>query len=158
MTEIILPERARHLVGGAPDISFLPCDRLLNEGGEEYMRRFYLQRRRGIPGQSRFHLIRASDPGRDFHDHPWNYVTRLLSGAYIEHTPDGIVRYEAPAVLIREAGSLHRLELADGPVWTYFVTGRWQRDWGFMTESGWVPNKRYAAAGTLAKCEPGREW
>ena len=156
MTETQLPTRALRLVDGAPDVSFLPCDRLLAEGGAEYMRRFYLHRGRGR--QARFHLISASDPGRDFHDHPWDYTTRLLSGTYTEHTPDGVVRYQAPCTLTRKAESLHRLELADGPVWTYFVTGRFRRTWGFATNSGWVAYTDYAAAGTLAGCEPGRGW
>jgi hypothetical protein len=157
MSEPALPARALRLVDGAPDVSFLPCDRLLAEGGAEYMRRFYL--RRGPSGrQARFHLISASDPGRDFHDHPWDYVSHLLSGAYIEHTPDGDVRYEAPCMLIRKAESLHRLELADGPVWTYFVTGRFRRTWGFTTAGGWVAFTDYAEAGTLAGCGPGRGW
>jgi hypothetical protein len=151
MTEIRLPARALRLVDGAPDVSLLPCDRLLAEGGEEYMRRFYL--RRGSPG-ARFHQIVASDPGRDMHNHPWDYVTRLLSGAYTEHTPDGDVLYEAPCTLVRKARQLHRLELADGPVWTYFVTGRFQRNWGFMTAAGWVRYQDYPAAGTLTGCGP----
>lgn len=156
MTEIRLPDRALRLVDGAPDVAFLPCDRLLDEGGAEYMRRFHLTC--GSGPRRRFHLISADDPGRDFHDHPWDYVTRLLSGSYIEHTPDGDIAYGPGDVLVRKAGQLHRLELADGPVWTYFVTGRFRRPWGFMTPSGWVPHDRYAAAGRAAGCEPGREF
>jgi hypothetical protein len=157
MAEIQLPDRALRLVDGAPDVSSLPCDRLLDEGGDEYMRRFHIRGQGG--SQRRFHLISADDPGRDWHDHPWDYVTRLLSGRYIEHTPDGDTEYGPGDVLIRKAAQLHRLELADGPVWTYFVTGRWQRPWGFLTPSGWVPQRSYAAAGRIAGCgDPGRDW
>lgn len=146
-----LPDRALRLIDGAPDVSDLPCDRLLDSGGAEYMRRFYVSKGRG-PG-SRFHKISMSDPGRDFHDHPWDYVTHLLSGTYLEHTPNGDVLYEAPCTLVRKAEQLHRLELPDGPVWTWFVTGRFRRRWGFMTESGWVWHENYAEAGLLPGCE-----
>lgn len=152
MTGIQLPARVLRLIDGAPDVSLLPCDRLLDSGGAEYMRRFYLRRGRG-PG-ARFHQITASDPGRDMHNHPWDYITRLLSGAYIEHTPDGAVLYEAPCTLVRKAEQLHRLELAGAPAWTYFVTGRYRQDWGFMTSGGWVSFRDYAAAGEVTGCGP----
>jgi hypothetical protein len=143
-------------VDGAPDISFLPCDKLTDAGGEEYMRRFHLSR--GSGPQRRFHLITAGDPGRDWHDHPWDYVTRLLSGRYIEHAPDGATEYGPGDILVRKAEQLHRLELVSGPVWTYFVTGRFRRTWGFMTGGGWVPFRDYAAAGQMTGCDPGRSF
>lgn len=150
MTELRLPSRALRLVDGAPDVSRLPCDRLLDEDDAEYMRRFHLKQGHG--SNARFHQIRADDPGRAWHDHPWDYVTRLLSGTYIEHTPDGGVRYVAGDVLVRRAEQLHRLELPNGPVWTYFVTGRVRRRWGFMTGAGWVHWRDYAAAGRMTGC------
>lgn len=146
-----LPDRALRLVDGAPDVADLPCDSLTMEEVGEYMRRYYLKR--GRQASERFHKISADDPGRNFHDHPWDYTTHLLSGSYLEHTPDGDVLYEAPCTLVRKAESLHRLELPDGPVWTWFLTGRVRRRWGFMTEHGWVWHENYAAAGTLAGCE-----
>jgi hypothetical protein len=156
MTEIQLPDRALRLVDGAPDVSFLPCDRLVDSGGTEYMMRFHMRSARGR--NRRFHLISADDPGRDWHDHPWDYVTRLLSGSYIEHTPDGSVTYGPGDVLVRKADQLHRLELVSGPVWTYFVTGRFRRTWGFMTERGWIPFREYAAAGQMTGCDAGRSF
>ena len=145
-----MPPAAMRMTG-VPDVSRLPCDRLLDSGGAEYMRRYYLSHGRGP--QTRFHQILADDPDRYWHDHPWDYTTRLLSGAgYIEHTPSGAVSYRPGDVLVRKAGQLHRLELIDGPVWTYFVTGRWKRAWGFMTERGWIDH-RAMRSGTVAGCE-----
>jgi hypothetical protein len=140
------------LVDGAPDIARLPCDRLIASGGTEYMRRYYTRNPAGQ--QARFHHILASDPGRDLHDHPWDFISHLLSGTYIEHTPDGAVEYTAPCVIVRKAEQLHRLELPDGPVWSYVVLGRVRRKWGFMTERGWVPWNRYGQAGRTAGCSP----
>lgn len=144
--------QAIRLIDGAPDVTGLPCDAISREEVGEYIRRYHL--RQGSNGRARFHHILASDPQPHMHDHPFDYVTRLLSGAYIEHTPDGGVLYEAPCTLVRKARQLHRLELADGPVWTYFVTGRFQRTWGFMTEHGWVRYQDYPAAGMLTGCGP----
>jgi hypothetical protein len=134
------------------DLRRLPCDRLLASGGTEYMRRYYAAHGRGQ--QARFHHILASDPGYDLHDHPWDFVSKLLSGTYIEHTPDGVIRYEAPCVIVRKAEQLHRLELPDGPVWSYVILGEVRRRWGFMTGHGWVRHDLAAAAGAIDWCGP----
>ena len=78
------------------------------------------------------------DPS-DLHDHPWDYITTLLAGAYIEHTAEGATLYQAPVTLTRTAEHAHRLELPDGPVWTLILTGRVRRAWGFYTGAGWEP-------------------
>lgn len=145
--------RALRFVDGAPDIDGLPCDALRTDAGD-YMRRYHIEytAARSI----RFHHFVGSDPGRDLHDHPWDFASVLLQGTYTEHTPDGPTRYEAPCVLLRKAEQLHRLELTDGPAWTYIVTGRVRRHWGFQTEHGWVRWSRHTGSGTVAACEPPR--
>jgi len=133
-----------------PDVSGLPCDSLSGPDGAEYMRRYY--RNRG-PGPSfRFHRIITSDPGRVLHDHPWDFVSQLLEGCYIEHTLRGEVVYRAPCVIRRRAEMPHRLELPEGEVWTYVVTGRPRRRWGFWTARGWVHWRDYPGAGAAAAC------
>ena len=111
-----------------------------------YMERYWL-----IPYQegdrqqiaARIHHILRSDNDREFHDHPWPYLTVLLRGSYTEVTPvydrSGIfveerrVRYEQGSVLRRAAKSWHRLEVEPGQtVWTLFITGPYQQRWGFM--------------------------
>jgi len=142
----------RRITDDVPDIDGLPCDRLLDTDGGEYMRRYYLAQ--SGERQSRFHHIVASDPDPDFHDHPWDFVSRLLVGTYIEHTPDGVVVYEAPCIIRRRAEQLHRLELPDGPVWSYVVHGRVRRTWGFKVGGTWVPWSKYAI-GRVDKCGDG---
>lgn len=145
--------RAIAWVDGAPDIAGLPCDKIASGEAGEYMRRYHLEltRDRAI----RFHHILASDPGTDLHDHPWDFASVMLSGAYTEITPHGAVRYEAPCVITRRAEQLHRLVL-DEPAWTYVVCGPVRRHWGFATARGWVHWQRHAGAAALAACEPAR--
>jgi hypothetical protein len=149
--------RALAFIDGAPDVTGLPCDKIAAEETGEYMRRYHLEftRDRAI----RFHHILASDPGTDLHDHPWDFVSVMLAGAYTEITPSGTVRYEAPCVITRKAEQLHRLVL-DGPAWTYVVCGPVRRHWGFATDHGWERWQRHAGAATLAICEPpaARQW
>jgi hypothetical protein len=114
------------------------------------MRRYY--RNQGPGPSHRFHRIITSDPGRVMHDHPWDFTSQLLQGCYIEHTPRGTTVYRAPCVITRQAEQPHRLELPEGEVWTYVVTGMARRRWGFWTPHGWVHWRHYPGAGTAARC------
>lgn len=98
----------------------------------------------------RVHEILRSDEA-DPHDHPWPYVTIILSGGYWE------TRYNAAgeqisrqwhgpgSVLYRPAGSWHRLDLVKGalPATTLFITGKYVGTWGFNVNGKKVPHYEY---------------
>lgn len=106
-----------------------------------YMRRHYLFR---SPFGSVFlHNIRTSDTGRDLHDHPWAFMTVLLKGGYVEQTPEGSRRINAPAVAVHSPDDLHRLELENGDAWSLFIHGPRRHNWGFATDQGWIPHDEY---------------
>lgn len=132
----------------------------------EYMHRWIL---RTPWGTLRIHHILKSDEGRDFHDHPFSFTSLILRGGYLEHRPGcscvmgecgstpqtcaapnckvGIHcrEYFAPALVRRRGEDLHRLELARGSsAWTFVITSRYFRNWGFMTPTGWVPYQEYS--------------
>jgi len=132
------------LEDGVPDVDGLVTDEI-TVAGVRYMQRHYVARASGY--SLRLHHLLVDDAGRDLHDHPWDYTTMLLTGGYREHTPDGVGEYRAPCLLSRRAEQLHRLELLDGPMWTYVVTGPIRRRWGFQTELGWVAEADYHDAG-----------
>lgn len=124
---------------GVPQVSDLPSD-LIEQDGRPYMRRHYLLGAHNKTGGSttRFHEILESD-GLDLHDHPWDFVSIILSGSYVETTPDGDEHEYGPgSVLVRTAEQAHRLTLPGGPVWTFVVLGPPRRRWGFHTDRGWV--------------------
>lgn len=122
--------------GGEPDVSSLSRDEIRIQG-ELYMERFFLS------PQMRFHHILLSDPDRDLHDHPWDFVSMILTGSYRETTATGEHLFETGSVVARTAETAHRLTLQDGPMWTFVATGPVRRRWGFHTEDGWVHWKRY---------------
>ena len=80
------------------------------------------------------HLI-ASDEDRALHDHPWSFITILLTGGYWEHTMTERLWRRRFSVLYRPAEWQHRLEL-EKPVWTLVIKFRSRRDWGFITAAG----------------------
>lgn len=106
----------------------------------------------------KYHKIYQSD-GECSHDHPWSFLTIILSGGYYEYTPktqkdsgvfvrelngiDGtkeICRWHKPgSIMFRPARWKHRLELKDNtPAKTFVITFPVVREWGFFTKWGWI--------------------
>ena len=117
---------------------------LYNPDGTLYMERWLLSPRYKFGFAARIHKIHTSDLGRDYHDHPWAYLTIILDGGYYENKPVydksdlliGVSRvwYGKGSILLRSAKSIHRLEVIEGrPATTLFITAPWQQDWGFRT-------------------------
>lgn len=150
---------SRPAVDGVPCVSDLPSD-VIEQDGKPYMRRYYLLGQHNHTGGStaRYHQILESDK-RILHDHPWDFVSVILSGSYVETTPDAEQEYGPGSVLVRTAEQLHRLTLpAHKPVWTLVVLGPARRQWGFVTdEDGWVDWRSYLAAQD-APNEAGDAW
>lgn len=133
--------------------------------GAPYMRRFIFR----LPfklGTVRLHQILRSDDDRHLHDHPFDFVSILLTGSYAETTPtpcdcDAESRgyhyrcdfeisptrrriWPRFSIVRKRAEDLHRLTLSR-PLWTLVFAGPKRRDWGFATELGWVHNGKYSA-------------
>lgn len=93
------------------------------------------------------HCFLRSDAERHLHDHPWNFLTFLLS-PYVEHTPAGSFRRRRFSILYRPAHWQHRVEIAPGKrAWTVVLKFRQIRNWGFITERGWIPWQNYTDRG-----------
>lgn len=108
----------------------------------------------------RVHHILRSDADKHMHDHPWDFISILLTGGYTELLPRTDVTPELAArmrpvkrrhprwsIVRHKAEDLHRLIL-DEPVWTLVLTGPKRRSWGFMTEQGMVPWRTYLGVGS----------
>lgn len=107
----------------------------------------------------RLHHIVRSDADRELHDHPFTFVSLILTGGYREHTLDRrSKRYPPGSVVVRSAEALHRLELevmkhyadstkrVERAAWTLVVRGPYRRQWGFLTADGWLHWKTFSAA------------
>lgn len=131
---------------GVPHVSDLPSD-LIEQAGAPYMERYFLLGRGPqAPGTTaRYHHILKSDL-LDLHDHPWDFVSIILSGTYVETTPTTEQEFGPGSVLVRKAEQLHRLTLPSGPVWTFIVVGPARRQWGFATDQGWTHWQHYLAS------------
>lgn len=83
------------------------------------------------------HKFHRSDNDRHFHDHPWTFITFLLSRGYYENTPTGRHWRRRFSILYRPAEWKHWVEIKE-PVWTLVVRLQRRRQWGFWTEKGWI--------------------
>lgn len=119
--------------------------------GGSYMRRFIFR----TPWFTlRLHHILRSDDDRHLHDHPFDFVSFLLSGGYYETVPCDCGKpictgkkqrwWPRFSIVAKHAEDLHCLKL-ERPVWTFVISGPKRRAWGFETEQGWVHNELYAA-------------
>jgi hypothetical protein len=104
-----------------------------------YLKRWYIE----TPLFSlRLHHWLSGDDDRHYHDHPWNFVTVVLKGSYVDVAPWPFMPYSYHDTLTqgtiryRPADHKHYVEVADGGCWTLLITGSRYRRWGF-----WIMNK-----------------
>ncbi len=114
-----------------------------------YLTRWTLWGQRyGKPGAWRvfLHCFHRGDAEPYFHDHPWPFVSLILSGGYWEHTPRGKRWYGPGRLLRRPAEWAHRVELPAGKrCWTVVITGPKSRSWGFHCAAGWLGWREHVA-------------
>src|SRR5258706_648975 len=84
------------------------------------------------------HRLCRSDEDRALHDHPWAFISIILTSGYVEHTPRGKQWHGPGSILLRPAKWQHRLEL-DKPAWTLVIRFRRVREWGFHWPARWIP-------------------
>lgn len=105
--------------------------------GQDYLFRWYL-----LPKNDYFniylHCFGRSDDDRALHDHPWNSVSILLKGSYVEHFKDRYWIRRPGQIFGRRATTAHRIELITPTVWSLFITTKKVREWGFHCPKGWV--------------------
>ena len=109
----------------------------LEKGSKElYLVRYHLFRCRWL--SIFLHNFFLSDE-EDLHAHPWNNISILLRGGFIEHHHDGKVTTRvAGDWWWRSARELHRIQvIAPGTTWSLFIHGRRTREWGFLRKDGW---------------------
>ena len=81
-----------------------------------------------------------------YHDHPANFISIPLKIGYIEHFPDrtSIIRkpFRFAFRTAREFHWVERIPYMPTP-WTLFIFFKRKRNWGFLTNKGWVDHETY---------------
>ena len=153
-------------------LNLLPKNRIADEchdGKGLLMTRYYLTPK--IFGcRLVIHQFHRSDNDRHYHDHPWNFISFILKGSYIEHWPmtmwkdstAGSYRVTSDiqqchrrfSIIKRPKTWKHWVELStddccNEPVesWTLVLLYGERRDWGFHTKEGWIRHDLYDCRG-----------
>jgi hypothetical protein len=131
------------------------------EDGKEYLIRYSFPTCKWLPFSLKIHKIILSDNLKCLHDHPWKFWSFILKGGYYEYTPcinqhkfdvtsnyngtDMVKKWYGPfSFLRRPAHWIHGLEIPDGnPAWTFVITFKKYREWGFFTKNGFVNWRSY---------------
>lgn len=147
-----------------PHLDILGDDRTL------YLRRFFMTPKTQLFRPRFLHYINRSDEGRDPHDHPGPFTTKILHGGYVEkvYQPHDLFRqgrgrvietkFCLPgAVLVNPEGHTHMLTLA-GPTWSWVVGWKRGKPWGFWllhpevgAEDRWIESEEYGVKGDEIK-------
>lgn len=110
--------------------------------GEIYMRRWRVRTKWfGL----HLHHIRLPDYGRDFHDHPFDFMSIAVKGSYEELLPDGaLVHHRWGVPYFRRAEAAHAIvQVPDDGVWTFVLRGPLRRPWGFYVDDVWMDADSY---------------
>lgn len=97
------------------------------------------------------HTILKADEDPHLHDHPWDYVSLVLKGSFLEGSVDknkdsvmtALVR---GSISMQKAERFHKivmLSLASKMVKTLFFTGPRRREWGYDVDGTWIHNEIY---------------
>lgn len=92
------------------------------------------------------HHIHRADLDPDPHDHPWSFMSIVLTGDYTESVwrikgrradldPETRVRSRY-SVRVLSRHSAHIITRVSRPLWTLVITGPRKSDWGFWTGDG----------------------
>lgn len=124
--------------------------------GSLYMGRYTLFETKWL--SARVHNIATPDLDRHFHDHPWNFVSLVLRGGYVERRPAQISPCFIPGTgeeygrdTFRGAGSIsyrracdrHRITEVEKDTWTLVIYGPKIQWWGFYAPEGKVYYRNY---------------
>jgi hypothetical protein len=97
------------------------------------------------------HHIHRADLERSGHDHPWSFLSIVLSGAYKEEVwpykecPGYSREFTRKRFSIHKMGqsSAHTITSIYGILWTLVITGPRRSDWGFYPNGKFIHWKDY---------------
>jgi len=88
------------------------------------------------------HWLSGDDP-RNYHDHPWSFITVVLKGYYIDKSNSGNEHMYPGTIRFRPANHSHTVYVGDTGCWTIIITGPIVRKWGFWVNGKFKKANKY---------------
>jgi hypothetical protein len=91
------------------------------------------------------HQIFESDKDKHLHNHPWNFLSIILCGGYVESLSAG-KKVFAPRFVFHKASTYHKitsLMLPGRPIVSLFFAFGKYREWGYETSEGHINSEEY---------------
>ena len=153
-----------------PYFEFLVVMVIRNRHGEEHFKRWRLLWLPWYGDILYLHKISKSDADPDRHNHPWDFWSLILAGAYEEdfvknghyhrwleekhqrarwgmlpgNLPKSVQVFGAGDLIKRRARDFHRIKLLDAPVWSLVWVGRRHPSpWGYATPRVFMDSESY---------------
>lgn len=79
------------------------------------------------------HRIYKEDKDNALHNHPWNFLGIVLSGAYTEETVQGVKLKKVGTVSIGGRHFFHKIKSIERDTTTLFFVWGKHKPWGYMT-------------------------
>jgi len=91
-----------------------------------------------------FHVIRKEDQDPYLHNHPWNLISLVLWGKYIEETETGVNTRGVLNLAIRDRGSFHKIQkLLTCKIITLNILWGKRGDWGYKVGDKVISNEEW---------------
>lgn len=106
------------------------------------------------------HKIYRSDEDFHQHDHPWSFLSFILSGGYIEESEEKKKEYRRFSWNFKRAETPHKIQLTNGPTTTLIFCGPRRRTWGYHVNQPWgiwLPNEEYRKFRDWARTSKNKE-
>jgi hypothetical protein len=83
------------------------------------------------------HKFDGPDSRPTLHDHPWNFVSIVLRGGYVERRAYDGRDHHVRRLNVKRGEGLHWIDrLTRTPSWTLMLVGRRRREWGYVDPDG----------------------
>lgn len=103
-----------------------------------------LAKSRPLPFNVYIHHFVGSDD-LDLHDHPWGFLSFILSGGYWEISEKGKTWIKPGSLIIRKSNWRHRIEIdpSHPDCYTLLVRGMRVREWGYWVQGVFVTWRKH---------------
>lgn len=90
------------------------------------------------------HHIYKADQDKHLHNHPWNYVSMVIKGSYLEQSVAGVNHIMPFSFNYAKRNRFHKiLKLNDEKVISIFITGKRHKTWGYNVDNFYIEHDVY---------------